>query len=191
MPPGAAERRPKGTAPRFAVLHAVGAVRRVADDRRLSLAASHTEGREAAPGVAAPHLMQQRDKDPAAAGPDRMSERDCPAVRPWLEYMLGILVAAYRELEDRVGLLGDSRGAKTAAIERFVGERISDEFTIADVRDASFGASDSLIGKVLARLRDEGLIEPLGTGRSAKWRRLRDAAAPPPAARSASRSPPS
>ena len=107
---------------------------------------------------------------------------DQHTIWPWLEYMLGILVAAYRELEDRVGLLGDSRGAKTAAIERFVGERISDEFTIADVRDASFGASDSLIGKVLARLRDEGLIEPLSTGRSAKWRRLRDAAAPPPAA---------
>ena len=70
-----------------------------------------------------------------------------------------------------VGLLGDSRGAKTAAIERFVRERIADEFTIADVRDASLGASDSLIGKVLARLRDEGVIEPLGTGRSAKWRR--------------------
>src|SRR3712207_8128467 len=47
---------------------------------------------------------------------------------------LGILVVAYREFQDRVGLLGDSRGAKTAAIERFVRERISDEFTIADVR---------------------------------------------------------
>src|SRR5918996_5199089 len=52
------------------------------------------------------------------------------------------------------------------------------EFTIADVRDASLGASDSLIGKVLARLRDEGLIEALGTGRSAKWRRLPDASRP-------------
>jgi len=40
----------------------------------------------------------------------------------------------------------------TAAIERFVRERISEEFTIADVRDASLGASDSLIGKVVARL---------------------------------------
>ena len=58
------------------------------------------------------------------------------------------------------------------AIERFVRDRISDEFTIADVRDASLGAGDSLIGKVLARLRDEGLIEAQGTGRSARWRRL-------------------
>jgi Fic family protein len=90
---------------------------------------------------------------------------------PWLEYLLGILLAAYRQFEDRVGLLSEGRGAKTAAIERFVRERPSDEFNIADVREAALGASDSLIGKVLARLRDEGVIEPLGTGRSARWRR--------------------
>lgn len=77
-----------------------------------------------------------------------------------------------RQLALVVGVLGDSRGAKTAAIERFIRERISDEFTIADVRDSSLGASDSMIGKVLARLRDEGTIEPLGTGRSARWRRV-------------------
>jgi Fic family protein len=90
---------------------------------------------------------------------------------PWLEYLLGILLAAYREFEERVGVLGDGRGAKTAAIERFIRERITDEFTIADVREAAPGISDSMIGKVLARLRDEGLIESLGTGRSARWRR--------------------
>jgi Fic family protein len=90
---------------------------------------------------------------------------------PWLEYFLGILLAAYREFEDRVGVLSDGRGAKTASIERFVRDRLSDEFTIADVREAALGASDSLIGKVLARLRDEGVIEPLGIGRSARWRR--------------------
>jgi hypothetical protein len=97
---------------------------------------------------------------------------DRHSIWPWLEYLLGIQLAAYREFEDRVSLLGDSRGAKTAAIERFISERIPDEFTIADVREASLGASDSLIGKVLARMREERLIEPLGTGRSARWRRL-------------------
>ena len=96
---------------------------------------------------------------------------DQHTIWPWLEYFLGILLAAYREFENRVGLLTDGRGAKTASIERFVRDRLSDEFTIADVREASLGASDSLIGKVLARLRDEGVIEPLGTGRSARWRR--------------------
>jgi Fic family protein len=92
---------------------------------------------------------------------------------PWLEYLLGTLTAAYREFEDRVGLLAEGRGAKTAAIEQFIRSRVADEFTIADVREAALGASDSLIGKVLARLRDEGAIESLGTGRAARWRRLR------------------
>ena len=64
------------------------------------------------------------------------------------------------------------KGAKTAAIERFIHARVAHEFTIADVREAALGASDSMIGKVLARLRDEGVIESLGTGRSARWRRL-------------------
>jgi Fic family protein len=96
---------------------------------------------------------------------------DNHSIWPWLEYLLGVVLVAYREFEDRVGLVADGRGAKTAAIERFIRERVSDEFTIADVRDAGIGASDSLIGKVLARLRDEGVIEPLGTGRSARWRR--------------------
>jgi hypothetical protein len=58
------------------VLRAAGAVRRIADDRRLALPASHAEGGEAVPGVAVLHLGQQGDEDPAAASPDRMSERD-------------------------------------------------------------------------------------------------------------------
>lgn len=99
---------------------------------------------------------------------------DQHTIWPWLGYLLGILVAAYREFEQRVGLLAEGRGAKTAAIEQFIRSRVVEEFTIADVREAALGASDSLIGKVLARLRDEGMIEPLGTGRSARWRRLRE-----------------
>jgi Fic family protein len=90
---------------------------------------------------------------------------------PWLEYLIGIILAAYGEFEVRVGVLGEGRGAKSAAIENFIRSALPDEFTIAQVREAALGASDSLIGKVLARLRDEGVIEPLGTGRAARWRR--------------------
>jgi hypothetical protein len=91
---------------------------------------------------------------------------------PWLEYLLGVVRAAYRDSEQRVGSVSGGRGAKSAAIENFVKASIADEFTIADVRNAAFGASDSMIAKVLARLRDEGVIVWLGTGRSARWRRL-------------------
>lgn len=91
---------------------------------------------------------------------------------PWLEYLLGVILAAYREFEQRVGSVAGGRGAKSAAIEQFVRTGMSEEFTIADVRHAALGASDSMIAKVLARLRDEGAIVSLGTGRSARWRRL-------------------
>ncbi len=90
----------------------------------------------------------------------------------WLEYLLGVIVAAYGEFERRVGGVSGGRGAKTAAIEHFVRDGIVEEFTIADVREAALGASDSMIAKVLARLRDEGVIASLGTGRSARWRRV-------------------
>jgi len=66
------------------------------------------------------------------------------------------------------------RGAKSAAIKQFIRSSISDEFTVAEVRRAAAGASDSHINKTLARLRDEGMIESLGTGRGARWRRLKD-----------------
>lgn len=91
---------------------------------------------------------------------------------PWLEYWLGTVLTAYREFERRVGSITGGRGAKSAAIEQFVRAGMMREFTIADVREESLGASDSMISKVLARLRDEGAIESLGTGRSARWRRL-------------------
>ena len=38
---------------------------------------------------------------------------------PWLDYLLGILTAVYREFEERASLLAMGRGAKTAAIEEF------------------------------------------------------------------------
>lgn len=59
---------------------------------------------------------------------------------PWLEYLLGVILAAYREFEQRVGSVSGGRGAKTAAIERFVRDGIAEEFTIADVRNAALWA---------------------------------------------------
>jgi Fic family protein len=91
---------------------------------------------------------------------------------PWLEYFLGIIVGAYARFEERVGVLG-GRGAKLEAIEQFVrAVPQGAEFRVADVRRNAAGAGDSHISKVLSRLRDEGLIAPLGRGRGARWKRL-------------------
>jgi Fic family protein len=93
-------------------------------------------------------------------------------ITPWLDYSLGIIAAAYKEFESRVGVVA-GRGSKREAIRQFVRQSIADEFTVADVRRAAPAASQSYISKTLASMRDEGLIEPTGTGKSARWRRLR------------------
>jgi Fic family protein len=91
---------------------------------------------------------------------------------PWTSYYLGILLAAYREFESRVGVLV-GRGTKKALITRFIDSLLTDEFTIAAVRENAPGVSDNWISQVLSELKREGIVESLGTGRSARWRRLR------------------
>jgi Fic family protein len=90
---------------------------------------------------------------------------------PWTGYFLGILLAAYREFERRTGVLA-GRGSKRKLIETFIASRIVEEFTIADVREAAPGVSHGYINRVLGDLKNQGRVEPLGTGRSARWRRL-------------------
>lgn len=92
-------------------------------------------------------------------------------LRPWTDYFLGILIAAYREFEGRTGALG-GRGSKKALITTFIDSLMITEFTIADVRQAAPGVSDGYINKLLGELKKAGKIEPLGTGRGARWRRL-------------------
>jgi Fic family protein len=97
------------------------------------------------------------------------SEHD---LAPWTGYFLGIVLAAYKELESRTASVA-GRGSKRALISSFIDSLVVDEFTIAEVRHAAPGVSDGYINRVLADLKSQGTIESLGTGRSARWRRLR------------------
>lgn len=90
---------------------------------------------------------------------------------PWTEYLLGIVVAAYRQLESRAALV-QGRGAKTALIKAFVRASLSDEFTVGQIREAAPGVSDAQISKVLAAMKADGVIAPVGRGRGARWRRV-------------------
>ncbi|HWX45024.1 MAG TPA: Fic family protein [Solirubrobacteraceae bacterium] len=92
-------------------------------------------------------------------------------IGPWLRYFLGILTAAHHELTSQVDTVA-GRGSKRAAIRQFIHRSIPDEFTVTDVRRAVPAASQSYINKTLTRLRGEGVIEPVGAGRGARWRRL-------------------
>ena len=94
------------------------------------------------------------------------------ALEPWTDYFLGILIAAYRELENRTGTLA-GRGSKKALITTFIDSLLTDEFTVSEVRANAPGVSDAHISKVLSELKQAGIIEALGTGRGARWQRLR------------------
>jgi len=82
------------------------------------------------------------------------------------------MIAAYREFESRTAFVS-GRGSKRALIVGFIRSSLSDDFTVAQVRDAAPGVSDAHISKVLGELKGDGAIEPIGRGRGARWRRLR------------------
>lgn len=91
---------------------------------------------------------------------------------PWLEYFVGVILAAYQTFEENIPTLSAHRGAKADAITNFIRARPIPVFTLADIRSAVPTVSDAHIRKVLHNLRDAGIIESTGRGRTAAWRRL-------------------
>ncbi len=89
---------------------------------------------------------------------------------PWTEYLLGVLVAAYREFESRVGLLTTARGAKTAMVLEAV-RHLPDGFRMTDVERMCPSVGRDMIRKVLNRLKRESRIQPEGKGLAAVWRK--------------------
>ena len=90
----------------------------------------------------------------------------------WIEYWLGSILAAYKEFEGRVGVIETTKGNKSYRIEQAI-MSVLGEFTKEDIRNACPDVSYSSINRVFAQLKDDGMIESLGKGRSAKWRRLK------------------
>ncbi len=91
---------------------------------------------------------------------------------PWLGYFWGVLLRAYSEFEERVGVVGGGRGSKTQRVREAVERRVG-PFQISDVGMDCPGTSRELIRKVLRALRDEGVIVSEGVGRKASWRRAK------------------
>ena len=90
----------------------------------------------------------------------------------WLEYFLGTLLAAYKEFEDRVGLVEMKKGNKSYRVEQAV-KNIIGTFSKDDIRNACPDVSDSTINRVFKQLKKEEFIDVLGKGRNAKWKRLK------------------
>jgi len=89
----------------------------------------------------------------------------------WLDYFLGILLAAYKEFEDRVGLVRNKRGNKSYRVEQAIKSTLG-TFEKEDIRNACPDVSESTINRVFKKLKEKEVIELLGKGRNAKWKRL-------------------
>jgi Fic family protein len=92
-------------------------------------------------------------------------------LRPWWEYFLGTLAAAYGDFEDRVGRITSARGAKRAMVRSAV-RRLPARFKLADLQDMCPGVSYPTLKRALAELRRGKLARCLGKGRDAEWERI-------------------
>jgi len=91
-------------------------------------------------------------------------------LRPWWEYFLGMLTAAYKEFESRVGTVTGARGAKRQMVRGAVA-RMPGRFSISDLRRACPGVSYPTLQRALAELRKKGVVRCLGRGPDAQWER--------------------
>jgi Fic family protein len=92
---------------------------------------------------------------------------------PWWEYFVGVmLVKAYREFEDRVGVTSARRGAKRDMIRDAV-NRLPNRFRYADLERALPAISRPTIARALRELRSEGAIRCAKPGRDATWEKTR------------------
>jgi hypothetical protein len=89
----------------------------------------------------------------------------------WVSYWLGTVLAAYRELDNRVGGMATGHGAKAdiviAAIDCMV-----KAFTLAELEAACPNVGRDWIRALLGQLKREGRLINEGHGRGAKWRKV-------------------
>jgi len=88
-------------------------------------------------------------------------------VVPWLHYFYGVLIAAYKELESRVGVFKEE-GFKADQIRAYI-NKADKPFSISDVHEACPHVSREMIRLVLRELRDAGSVYVTSKGRGAKW----------------------
>lgn len=91
-------------------------------------------------------------------------------IRPWLNYFWGTLLRAYREFEERVGVITTSRGSKTELVRSAVNRRMV-PFSISDIESDCPNISRDMIRQILRKMRDEGVISVTSGGRGAMWQR--------------------
>ena len=91
---------------------------------------------------------------------------------PYVSFALTTLKSAYGEFELRLAATVSPRGAKSALVEAAIRAR-ADRFTLAELERECPGVSRDLIRRVLGEMRKAGVVESLGRGPGAEWRKKR------------------
>lgn len=91
---------------------------------------------------------------------------------PFINYVLWILGEAYREFERRIGNIKSPPGEKRQVVVNAIAGMIGD-FSIAQIQHQCPGVSVDMIRHVLKEQRQQGRVECLGRGRTARWREAR------------------
>ena len=76
----------------------------------------------------------------------------------WLEYFLGVIIKAYKELEDRVGCTLNTKGSKSERVEMAIDGKLG-YFTKNEIRTIYPDVGEATINRVFEMLRVEGEIE--------------------------------
>lgn len=86
----------------------------------------------------------------------------------FVRYMLGVLLAAYRDFEDRVSLVSQAGATKPERIEALMRERVG-KIRKCDILDALPDISETTVERTLSELLKAGRIEKVGAGRGTAY----------------------
>lgn len=93
------------------------------------------------------------------------------SLQPWTEYFLGVVLSgAYRQFEDRAGLVSTAKGSKSAMVLDIIG-KFRAPFSISQLKAACPTVGTDLIRRILQEEKRANRIEPTGRGPKARWRR--------------------
>lgn len=87
---------------------------------------------------------------------------------PFVRYMLGVLVKAYREFEDRVEHLAYRKQTKGDRVKEIISRHLG-KITKREILTIAPDISEAMVEKSLAELLAEGFIEKVGNGRGSGY----------------------
>lgn len=89
---------------------------------------------------------------------------------PFVTYMLGVMTACYKELDQRFAIASASGGNEEMLRAYF--DQLVGTATKYDIMDANPSMSKRTIERILKKLQDEGVVEKVGAARSTAYRRI-------------------